>query len=199
MITTNDQDAEFKCAGGGQYHRGCGSSPDRRRPAGRCRRAAICACRGEGEASRRSRRSGGAQQRVWIEGRRCQHVTSPRFGSREKEEVRALLIIADGGGLPSDHHSWFWGRVRLMLIVAHHGWATAIHDAQHADMDRFGIHLAAPAAAQPAVPPPPPSPPHRRRRRWPDHPTGAAVHARPACARRRDALRRRPRRDFPAQ
>ena len=93
-----------------------------------------------------------AQQRVWIEELRCQHVTSPRFGPREKE-VRALLIIADGGGPTSDHHSRFWGRVQQMLIVAHHGWAAAIQDTQHADMDRLGIHLAAPAAVQPAAGP----------------------------------------------
>ena len=95
-----------------------------------------------------------AQQRVWLEELRSQQQSSPRFGPREREEVRALLIIGDGGGPPAEHSAWFWGRVRLMLIVAHHGWAAAISDAQHADMDRLGIRLSAPAVS-PAAPPPP--------------------------------------------
>ena len=33
-----------------------------------------------------------------------------------------------------------------MLVVAHHGWTESINDAQHADMDRLGIRLSAPAA-----------------------------------------------------
>lgn len=92
------------------------------------------------------------QQRLWLEELRAQHGSSVRFGTREKEEVRALLIIGDTGGPPGDHHAWYWSRVRLLLIVAHHGWAAAIDDSHTSEMDRLGIHLA-PAAARPAVAP----------------------------------------------
>ena len=75
---------------------------------------------------------------------------SARFGPREKEEVRALLIIGGGGGPPEEHRPWFWARVRLMLIVTHHGRAAAVADAQHSDLDRprLGIGLS-PAARVP--------------------------------------------------
>ncbi|KAF0303520.1 hypothetical protein FJT64_024510 [Amphibalanus amphitrite] len=43
----------------------------------------------------------------------------------EQEEARGLLIIGDAAGPPPEHRSWYWGRVRLFLIVAHHGWAAA--------------------------------------------------------------------------
>ena len=34
--------------------------------------------------------------------------------------------------------AWYWGRVRLFLIVAHHGWAAAVRDSRGAEMDRLG-------------------------------------------------------------
>ncbi|KAF0297982.1 hypothetical protein FJT64_000480 [Amphibalanus amphitrite] len=43
----------------------------------------------------------------------------------EQGEARGLLIIGDAAGPPPEHRSWYWGRVRLFLIVAHHGWAAA--------------------------------------------------------------------------
>lgn len=92
-----------------------------------------------------------AQHRLWLEELRTQQLTSARLGPREKEEVRGLLIIGGGGGPPEEHRDWFWARVRLMLIVAHHGWAAAIADAEHADMDRLGIRLAPAAATVPAA------------------------------------------------
>lgn len=110
-----------------------------------------------------------AQRRVWLEELRSQQTTSTRFGPREKEEVRALLIIGDGGGPPTEHSAWYWGRIRLMLIVAHHGWAAAISDAQHSDMDRLGIRLST-AAVQPAAAPPPVAESGRRGR--PSRPSG---------------------------
>lgn len=115
---------------------------------------------------------GRAQQQLWLEELRLQQTASLRFGVREKEEVRALLIIGDGGGPPPAHHAWYWGRVRLMLIVAHHGWAAAVDDARSADMDRLGIRLSAVAvrpAAPPAVPPPAAEPVRRGR---PSRPSG---------------------------
>ena len=48
-----------------------------------------------------------AQQRFWLEQLRSQQQSSPRFGPREREEVRALLIIGDGGGPPAEHSAWF--------------------------------------------------------------------------------------------
>jgi len=67
----------------------------------------------------------------------------------EKEEVRGLLIIGEGAGPPPEHQLWYWGRVRLFLIVAREGWSAAIGDARVADMDRLGIHLSS-AVPRPA-------------------------------------------------
>ena len=99
-----------------------------------------------------------SQRRLWIAELRRQLETSTYFGIREKEEVRSLLIIGEGAGPPLDHVSWFWGRVRLFLVVAHEGWAAAVRDARSSEMDRLGIHLS-PSAAPPAAPAPPPPPP----------------------------------------
>ena len=50
------------------------------------------------------------------------HVgASSNFGTRE-EEVRGLLIIGEGACPPPVHQLWFWGRVRLFIIIAHEGW-----------------------------------------------------------------------------
>ena len=57
-----------------------------------------------------------------------------------------LLVITECGGPPPppDHQSWFWVRVRLYIIMVHHGWATA----RETGMDRLGIgegaHIAPP-------------------------------------------------------
>ena len=77
----------------------------------------------------------------------------PDMGVREREEVRSLLIIGEGAGPPPADHVWFWGRVRLMLIVAHHGWGAALADSRVTDMERLGIRL------HPAAGSPPPAPP----------------------------------------
>lgn len=100
------------------------------------------------------------QRKLWISELRRQLEMSANFGVREKEEVRGLLLIGEGAGPPPDQVSWFWGRVRLFLVVAHEGWAAAVRDARSHDMDRLGIRLS-PAAAQPAAPAPPlpPQPP----------------------------------------
>ena len=90
-----------------------------------------------------------AQQQLWLADLREQLTASCNFGTREREEVRGLLIIGEGAGPPPVHQHWFWGRVRLFLIVAHEGWATAVSDARHGDMTRLGIHLS-PAARRPA-------------------------------------------------
>ena len=92
------------------------------------------------------------QRRLWLQELRAQLTSSPRFGVREKEEVRGLLIIGESGGPPAEHHSWFWGRIRLFLIIAFHGWGAAVDDARTSDMTRLGIQLS-PAAAQPAAQP----------------------------------------------
>ena len=68
--------------------------------------------------------------------------------------MKGLLVITECGGPPPSHQSWFWGRVRLYIIVAHHGWAAAIADAREAGMDRLGIHLSGTAAARAAAPSP---------------------------------------------
>lgn len=112
-----------------------------------------------------------AQQRLWMAELRRQLETSSSFGTREKEEVRSLLIIGEGAGPPPDQHGWFWGRVRLFLIVAHEGWAAAVRDARTSDMDRLGIHLS-PAAAQPAALPRPPAAPAVGWRGRPSRPSG---------------------------
>ena len=59
---------------------------------------------------------------------------SANYGTREREEVRGLIIISECAGPPDDQRSWFWGRVRLYLIVAHHGWAAAIGDSKNGNM-----------------------------------------------------------------
>ena len=69
--------------------------------------------------------------------------------------MKGLLVIAECGGPPPHHQSWYWGRVRLFIIVAHHGWAAAIADAREAGMDRLGIRLSGAAAARAAAPAPP--------------------------------------------
>lgn len=95
------------------------------------------------------------QQRLWLADLREQLQTASSFGTREREEVRGLLVITECGGPPADHQSWFWGRVRLYIVVAHHGWAAAIADAREAGMDRLGIRLSGAAAARAAAPAPP--------------------------------------------
>ena len=109
------------------------------------------------------------QRELWMEELREQHTSSLRFGLREKEEVKALLIIGEGGGPPLAHRLWYWGRVRLFLIVAHHGWGAAVADAQHSDMERLGIRLS------PAAPPPTAAPTPSEgtgRRSGPSRPSG---------------------------
>ena len=81
------------------------------------------------------------QQQLWLADLREQLGASSNFGTREKEEVRGLLIIGEGAGPPPAHQLWFWGRVRLFLIIAHEGWAAAVSDARSTDMSRLGIHL----------------------------------------------------------
>ncbi|KAF0292665.1 hypothetical protein FJT64_009363 [Amphibalanus amphitrite] len=66
-----------------------------------------------------------SRRRLWLEELRAQLNASPHLGVREREEARSLLIIGDTAGPPPEHRSWYWGRVRLFLIVAHHGWAAA--------------------------------------------------------------------------
>ncbi|KAF0295436.1 hypothetical protein FJT64_006992 [Amphibalanus amphitrite] len=79
-----------------------------------------------------------AQRQLWLaELRRQLGVPAATFGTREQEEVRGLLIIGEGGGPPPDHSHWFWGRVRLFLIVAHEGWGAAVRDARSSDMERL--------------------------------------------------------------
>ena len=56
---------------------------------------------------------GAEQRRLWLQELRAQLTSSTRFGIREKEEVRGLLIIGESGGPPAEHHSWYWGRIRL--------------------------------------------------------------------------------------
>lgn len=128
-----------------------------------------------------------AQRRLWLEELRTQQAVSARFGPREKEEVRGLLIIGGGGGPPEEHRTWFWARVRLMLIVAHHGWAAAVADAQHSDLDRLGIRLSS-AAPVPAAAAAPVAQPVRRGR--PSRPSGLRPPPRraapPAAPRRAD-------------
>ena len=89
-----------------------------------------------------------AQQQLWLEELRSQLDKSPHFGVREREEARGLLIIGESAGPPPEHQSWYWGRVRLYLIIAHQGWAAAVRDSRTTGMERLGIHLS-PAAAQP--------------------------------------------------
>lgn len=78
-------------------------------------------------------------------------------------------------------------RVRLMLIVAHHGWAAAVADAQHSDLDRLGIRLSS-AAPVPAAAAAPVAQPVRRGR--PSRPSGLRPPPRraapPAAPRRAD-------------
>ena len=134
-----------------------------------------------------------AQQQLWLaELRRQLAVPAATFGTREREEVRGLLIIGEGGGLPPDHSHWFWGRVRLFLIVAHEGWGVAVRDARSSDMERLGIHLSRdvvqpPAAARPR-PPPPASAPASGWRGHASRPSGLRVPPRgaapPAASRR---------------
>ena len=64
-----------------------------------------------------------------------------RYGAREKEEVRSLLIIGEDAGPLPDQEDWYWGQVRLFLIVAHRGWAAAVSDARATDVDGLGILL----------------------------------------------------------
>ncbi|KAF0303910.1 hypothetical protein FJT64_024167 [Amphibalanus amphitrite] len=137
-----------------------------------------------------------AQRQLWLaELRRQLDVPAATFGTREQEEVRGLLIIGEGGGPPPDHSHWFWGRVRLFLIVAHEGWGAAVRDARSSDMERLGIHLSRvvvqpPAAARPRPPPPPPpaSAPASGWRGRPSRPSGLRVPPRgaapPAASRR---------------
>lgn len=101
------------------------------------------------------------QQRLWIRELRRQLDESPNFGTREREEVRGLLVIGEGTGAPQEHQAWFWGRVRLFIIVAHHGWGAAVADSKTSSMERLGIRLSAAAAlpgaaARPAAAPPAP-------------------------------------------
>ena len=86
---------------------------------------------------------------MWLEELRRQQVTSSFYGVREKEETRALLIIGEGAGPPPEHQAWYWGRVRLFLIVARHGWAAAVRDSRFADLDQLGIRLSPAAVAPP--------------------------------------------------
>ena len=91
------------------------------------------------------------QRQLWLEELRGQQHGSPRLGPREREEVRSLLIIGDVGGPPPEHHLWYWARVRLFIIVAHHGWTAAINDAQNTDLDRLGIRLSPVTVGPPAT------------------------------------------------
>ena len=61
-----------------------------------------------------------ARQRLWLYELERQLGTSLHFGVREHEEARGLLIIGEADGPPLEHRAWYWGRVRLFLIVAHH-------------------------------------------------------------------------------
>ena len=73
--------------------------------------------------------SSSEQRQLWMaELRRM--LESGRYGVREKEDVRSLLIIGEGAGPPPDQEDWYWGRVRLFLIVAQRGWAAAVSDAR---------------------------------------------------------------------
>ena len=92
------------------------------------------------------------QQRLWLEDLRQQLQTSAHFGVREREEVRGLLVIGETSGPPREHQAWYWGRVRLFIIVAHQGWAAAVRDARTSDMERLGIQLL-PEVARPPSPP----------------------------------------------
>lgn len=112
-----------------------------------------------------------AQQRLWIAELRRQMGASAHYGIREKEEARGLLIIGEGAGPPSEHQTWYWGRVRLFLIIAHQGWAAAVRDSRTADMERLGIRLTPAAAQPPAAPRPAAAPPTWWRGR-PSRPSG---------------------------
>ncbi|KAF0286749.1 hypothetical protein FJT64_001494 [Amphibalanus amphitrite] len=112
-----------------------------------------------------------SRRRLWLEELRAQLNASPHLGVREREEARSLLIIGDTAGPPPEHRSWYWGRVRLFLIVAHHGWAAAVRDSRGSEMERLGIRLS-PAAA---LPPPlarPVAPPASGGRGRPSRPSG---------------------------
>lgn len=113
-------------------------------------------------------------QDLWIKELRDQLNVSPNYGTREKQEVRALLIIGEGAGPPEEQQAWYWGRVRLFLIVAHHGWSAAVSDARTSEMDRLGIRLqpaVASASAAPRAAPAPP-PPDQQWRGRPSRPSG---------------------------
>ena len=81
------------------------------------------------------------QQRQWMAHLRQQQGESRHYGTREKEEVRGLLIISESGGPPLDHVTWFWGRVRMYLIIAHEGWPAAIRDARGGALQELGIAI----------------------------------------------------------
>lgn len=121
------------------------------------------------------------QRRLWLDDLREQMTASANFGTREKEEVRGLLIIGEGAGPPPEHQLWYWGRVRLFLIVAHEGWSAAIGDARVADMDRLGIHLSS-AVPRPAPGPRPAAAPAAEWRRRPSRPSGLRAPGRSAGA-----------------
>ena len=61
------------------------------------------------------------QQRLWLEDLRQQLQTSAHFGVREREKVRGLLVIGETSGPLREHQAWYWGRVRLFIVVAHQG------------------------------------------------------------------------------
>ena len=132
-----------------------------------------------------------ARRRLWLEELRRQRETSANFGIREQEETRGLLIIGEGAGPPPEHLMWYWGRIRLFIIVARHGWAAALQDSRYADMDRLGIHMNTAAAQPPPAPRPAAAPPARWRGR-PSRPSGlrrapgGAAPAPAAGARRAD-------------
>ena len=100
-----------------------------------------------------------ACQRLWLDELKRQLGTSLHFGVREREEARGLLIIGEADGPPLEHRAWYWGRVRLFLIVAHHSWTAAVRDSGGSEFDRLGIYLSpaatpAPPAARPVAPSP---------------------------------------------
>ena len=124
---------------------------------------------------------------AWIGDLRRQVTASSHLGFREKEEIRALLIIADGGGPPPDHSAWYWCRVRFMIVVAHHGWGAAIADARTAETEQLGIHLdpavvPAPASQQQQFLPPPAAGAGGSSRRRGRGPSGLRAPAGPSSA-----------------
>ena len=104
-----------------------------------------------------------SQRQLWLAELRQQMEGTSNYGTREKEEVKGLLITGEGDGPPADQQAWYWGRVRLFLIVAHHVWRAAVSDAETSNMDRLCISLGRAAAQRTAAPPPATVPPVRWR------------------------------------